>query len=63
MCGIPWREALHELPAALGNQILACHWLANGVEIEPLTGSQAASAKTTFDEITNREHSWLLEPH
>jgi hypothetical protein len=56
-------EALHELPAALGNQILACHWLANGVEIEPLTGSQVANAKTTFDEITNREHSWLLEPH
>jgi hypothetical protein len=31
------------------------------VEIEPLTGNQGTNAKTTFDEITNREHSWLLE--
>lgn len=62
-CGIPWREALHELPASLGNQLMACHWLSMGLEIESPTESIKATKEIEkrFKELSNRKHEWLLE--
>ena len=60
-CGIPWQEALHEIPAALGNQLMACHWMSLGVEIEPIMKSATAPTKQDFDALTNRQKSWDLE--
>jgi hypothetical protein len=63
-CGVPWEDALYRIPADLGNQLITCHWQANGIEVVP-AGSSAKverfDRQAKFEEISNRPKSWPLE--
>lgn len=57
--GIPWRSALHDVPAALINDFLACHWLAKGVEIEAaFRPDEADDVRNQFEQLAAK--SWDL---
>jgi hypothetical protein len=49
------------MPVGLAHQLMACHWLSLGMEIESPTASDMTSNLETFNELSNREHSWQLE--
>lgn len=48
------------------NELVACHWTANGIDIEAMTRHDHGVAtsidrESKFTEITNREKVWPLE--
>jgi hypothetical protein len=56
-------DALHLMPAALANQIMACHWMAQGIELEPMGKTyHHPAAATSYSELSNRPKLWALEP-
>ena len=63
-CGVSWSDALYVIPAELANELITCHWQANGVEVVPFnkpTKIQHIDRKAKFKEISNRPKSWPLE--
>lgn len=58
MCGIPWDQAMHVMPASLANQILACHWLDLGLELESPNATTSEDVKTRLNELSKRAKSW-----
>jgi hypothetical protein len=46
------------MPCGLANQIVACHWLSMGLELESPTSGGMEKNLRKFEEITNRKKSW-----
>jgi hypothetical protein len=51
------------MPVGLAHQLMACHWLSLGMEIEATAAADLTDHLGTFEQLCNREHSWQLEPH
>jgi len=47
----------------LGNQLLACYWRSQGMDVEsPMdTGKAEADLAERFEKMSKRAHKWIME--
>jgi hypothetical protein len=62
-CNIDREGALHRMPAACGNQLMACYWIEQGREVETMTGAakRATAAQKAFEGMSKRKHNFNIE--
>jgi hypothetical protein len=57
------REVKYDLDIELANQLLGCHWLSKGLEIEYSESRDQEVDQITeiIEKTSKRKHSWHLE--
>jgi hypothetical protein len=63
--GLSHREACN-MPVSNANEILACHWQAQGLQVDRMSCKEhgvdvGLTREQKFEQISNRQKSWPLE--